>query len=328
MSRDGDTAAAEPPDDVDTFAELYRRMLLIRGFEDRVQSLFLRGEIYGTTHLYSGQEAVAVGFASSLGPDDRVACTYRGHGHLLAMGTDPEGLLAELLGRETGVNGGRAGSMNVVDPEHGVLGSYGIVGGSIAAATGAGLSLRGTGAVAVAYFGDGTTNQAYFFECLNFAKVFELPVVFVCENNGYGEYTPYEAVTPGGIVPRAAVFELPTTELDGMDVRAVRTAAREIVERVRGGGGPEFVEARTYRFVGHSRSDPGKYRPEGELDRWRERDPLLVAASLLRDELGMSSDSVAQVADEVDAELDRIETAALAAPFPGEITLPEFSEGA
>ena len=328
MSRVGDTAPAPPAGDVDTYAELYRRMLLIRGFEDRVQSLFLRGEVYGTTHLYSGQEAVAVGFASSLGPDDRVACTYRGHGHLLAMGTDPEGLLAELLGRETGVNGGRAGSMNVVDPEHGVLGCYGIVGGSIAAATGAGLSLRGTGAVAVAYFGDGTTNQAYFFECLNFAKVFELPVVFVCENNGYGEYTPFEAVTPGGIVPRAAVFELPTTELDGMDVRAVRTAAREIVERVRAGGGPEFVEARTYRFVGHSRSDPGKYRPDGELDRWRERDPLLVAGALLRDELGMSAESVAQVGDEVDAELDRIEAAALAAPFPGEITLPEFSEGA
>ena len=328
MSRVGDTAAAALAEDVDTYGELYRRMLLIRGFEDRVQSLFLRGEVYGTTHLYSGQEAVAVGFASSLGPDDRVACTYRGHGHLLAMGTDPEGLLAELLGRETGVNGGRAGSMNVVDPEHGVLGCYGIVGGSIAAATGAGLSLRGTGAVAVAYFGDGTTNQAYFFECLNFAKVFELPVVFVCENNGYGEYTPFEAVTPGGIVPRAAVFELPTTELDGMDVRAVRTAAREIVERVRAGGGPEFVEARTYRFVGHSRSDPGKYRPDGELDRWRERDPLLVAGALLRDELGMSAESVAQVGDEVDAELDRIEAAALAAPFPGEITLPEFSEGA
>ena len=238
-------------------------MLLIRGFEDRVQRLFLRGEVYGTTHLYSGQEAVAVGFASALGPDDRVACTYRGHGHLLAMGTDPEALLAELLGRETGVNGGRAGSMNVVDPEHGVLGCYGIVGGSIAAATGAGLSLRGTGAVAVAYFGDGTTNQAYFFECLNFAKVFELPVVYVCENNGYGEYTPFEAVTPGGIVPRAAAMQLPTTELDGMDVRAVRAAAAEIVERVRGGGGPEFVEARTYRFVGHSRSDPGQVPARG-----------------------------------------------------------------
>ena len=323
MSRVGDTM--ELGEDIDTYAELYRRMLLIRRFEDRVQSLFLRGEVYGTTHLYSGQEAVAVGFASALGPDDRVACTYRGHGHLLAMGTDPEGLLAELLGRETGVNGGRAGSMNVVDPEHGVLGCYGIVGGSIAAATGAGLSLRGTGAVAVAYFGDGTTNQAYFFECLNFAKVFELPVVYVCENNGYGEYTPFEAVTPGGIVPRAAVFELPTTELDGMDVRAVRAGAREIVGRVRDGGGPEFVEARTYRFVGHSRSDPGKYRPDGELDRWRERDPLAVAAALLRDELGMTEESVARVAEDVDGELDRIEAAALAAPFPSEIAIPEFA---
>jgi len=325
MSRVGDTASAAPAGDVDTYAELYRRMLLIRGFEDRVQSLFLRGEVYGTTHLYSGQEAVAVGFASSLGPDDRVACTYRGHGHLLAMGTDPEGLLAELLAREAGVNGGRAGSMNVVDPEHGVLGCYGIVGGSIAAATGAGLSLRGTGAVAVAYFGDGTTNQAYFFECLNFAKVFELPVVFVCENNGYGEYTPFEAVTPGGIVPRAAALELPTTELDGMDVRAVRAAAREIVGRVRGGGGPEFVEARTYRFVGHSRSDPGKYRPEGELERWQERDPLVVAEALLRDELGMAADALAAIPGDVEAELDRIEAAALAAPFPSEISLPEFA---
>ena len=325
MSRVGDTAPAAPAGDVDTYAELYRRMLLIRGFEDRVQSLFLRGEVYGTTHLYSGQEAVAVGFASSLGPEDRVACTYRGHGHLLAMGTDPEGLLAELLGRETGVNGGRAGSMNVVDPEHGVLGCYGIVGGSIAAATGAGLSLRGTGAVAVAYFGDGTTNQAYFFECLNFAKVFELPVVFVCENNGYGEYTPFEAVTPGGIVPRAAALGLPTTELDGMDVRAVRAAAREIVERVREGGGPEFVEARTYRFVGHSRSDPGKYRPEGELERWQERDPLVVAEALLRDELGMAADALAAIPGDVEAELDRIEAAALAAPFPSEISLPEFA---
>jgi TPP-dependent pyruvate/acetoin dehydrogenase alpha subunit len=312
--------------DLELYAQLYRRMVLIRGFEDRVQRLFLRGEVYGTTHLYSGQEAVAVGFASVLGPDDRVACTYRGHGHLLAMGTDPEALLAELLGRETGVNGGRAGSMNVVDPEHGVLGCYGIVGGSIAAATGAGLSLRGTGAIAVAYFGDGTTNQAYFFECLNFAKVFELPVVFVCENNGYGEYTPFEAVTPGGIVPRAAAMQLPTTELDGMDVRAVRAAAAEIVERVRAGGGPEFVEARTYRFVGHSRSDPGTYRPEGELDRWRERDPLVVAEALLRDELGMGGDEVKQLAERVETELDRIEAAALAAPFPAQVSIPEFND--
>jgi TPP-dependent pyruvate/acetoin dehydrogenase alpha subunit len=306
--------------------DLYRKMVLIRGFEDRVQSLFLRGEVYGTTHLYSGQEAVAVGFASVLRDGDRVACTYRGHGHLLAMGTDPEGLLAELLGRETGVNGGRAGSMNIVDPDHGVLGCYGIVGGSIAAATGAALSLRGGDAVAVAYFGDGATNQAYFFECLNFAKVLSLPVVFVCENNGYGEYTPFEAVTPGGIVPRAAAMELRTTEVDGMNVRAVRAAAADVVGRVRGGDGPEFVEVRTYRFVGHSRSDPGKYRPEGELDRWRQRDPLTVAASLLSEELGIAPDEVERVEAEVEAELDRVEAAALAAPFPQSLAIPEFNE--
>jgi TPP-dependent pyruvate/acetoin dehydrogenase alpha subunit len=323
-----ETARLNPPETgVAVALDLYRRMLLIRGVEDRVQSLFLRGEVYGTTHLYSGQEAVAVGFASVLREGDRVACTYRGHGHLLAMGTDPEALLAELLGRETGVNGGRSGSMNVVDPDHGVLGCYGIVGGSIAAATGAALSLRGTGSVAVAYFGDGATNQAYFFECLNFAKVLALPVVFVCENNGYGEYTPYEAVTPGGIVPRAAAMELRTTQIDGMDVRAVRTAAAEVVERVRGGEGPEFVEARTYRFVGHSRSDPGKYRPEGELDRWKERDPLTVAATMLRDELEVPPAEVERVVAEVDAELDRIETAALAAPFPTSVSVPEFAGG-
>ena len=151
-----ETARLNPQEtDAAVALDLYRRMLLIRGIEDRVQSLFLRGEVYGTTHLYSGQEAVAVGFAGVLRDGDRVACTYRGHGHLLAMGTDPEGLLAELLGRKTGVNGGRSGSMNIVDPDHGVLGCYGIVGGSIAAATGAALSLRGSGSIAVAYFGDG-----------------------------------------------------------------------------------------------------------------------------------------------------------------------------
>ncbi len=323
MTTTGATAALDRTEALD----LYRRMLLIRGFEDRVQSLFLRGEVYGTTHLYSGQEAVAVGFASVLREGDRIACTYRGHGHLLAMGTHPEGLLAELMGRATGVNGGRAGSMNVVDPEHGVLGSYGIVGGSIAAATGAALSLKGSGSVAVAYFGDGATNQAYFFECLNLAKVLGLPVIFVCENNGYGEYTPFEAVTPGGIVPRAAAMELPTTEVDGMDVRAVRAAAGEIVSRVRAGEGPEFVEARTYRFVGHSRSDPGKYRPEGELDQWRTRDPLLVAATMLRDELGVADADIDGVARDVDGEIDRIEAAATAAPYPTSVDVPEFNEG-
>jgi TPP-dependent pyruvate/acetoin dehydrogenase alpha subunit len=312
------TVSATMTTEASRSVELYRRMLLIRGFEDRVQSLFLRGEVYGTTHLYSGQEAVAVGFASALGPDDRIACTYRGHGHLLAMGTDPTALMAELLGRATGVNGGRAGSMNVVDPEHGVLGCYGIVGGSIGAATGAALSLKRTGSagIAVAYFGDGATNQAYFFECLNFAKVMELPIVFVCENNGYGEYTPFEAVTPGGIIPRAAAMEVPTRQIDGMDVRAVRAAALDVVGHVRSGSGPQFVEALTYRFVGHSRSDPGKYRPEGELDRWRARDPLTLARTALREEHGVDEETLAGVDAEVAAEIERCWADALAAPFP------------
>ena len=318
------TSASER-DDPQLYVQLYRRMLLIRGFEDLVQSLFLKNEVYGTTHLYSGQEAVAVGFAGVLRPDDRVACTYRGHGHLLAMGTDPEALLAELLGRETGINGGRAGSMNVIDPDHGVLGCYGIVGGSIAAATGAAISLRGTGSIAVAYFGDGATNQAYFFECLNFAKVLDLPVLFVCENNGYGEYTATDAVTPGGIVPRAAAMELRTTEVDGMDVRAVLAAAAEVVARVRAGAGPEFVEAKTYRFVGHSRTDPGRYRPDGELDRWRERDPLTLARALLVEELGVTENDVDRVDADVAAELEQIAASALAAPFPAEVAIPEFS---
>jgi len=305
---------------------MYRRMLLIRGFEDLVQTLFLRGEVYGTTHLYSGQEAVAVGFASALHDGDRAACTYRGHGHALAMGADPEGLLAEMLGRATGINGGRAGSMNVVDPDHGLVGCYGIVGGSIAAATGVALALKDSGSLAVAYFGDGATNQAYFFECLNFAKVLQLPAVFVCENNGYGEYTPMEAVTAGPIVARAEAMGIPARQIDGMDVAAVREAALEVTEGVRGGDGPWFVEARTYRFVGHSRSDPGAYRPEGELERWKERDPLLVARRRLHAEGGLTDAELEDVAAGVERELAEVEQAALAAPFPEPGPVSEFKD--
>ena len=243
------------------------------------------------------------------------------------MGTDPTQLLAELLGRATGVNGGLAGSMNVVDPDNGVLGCYGIVGGSIAAATGAAISLRRTGGVAVAYFGDGAANQAYFFECLNFAKVLGLPVVFVCENNQYGEYTPTDAVTPGGILPRAAVLEIPTRTVDGMDVWAVRDVASEVVERARSGEGPQFVEAATYRFVGHSRSDPGKYRPDGELDRWKEHDPLVVAATRLQDEWSLDDAQLAALAHDVERSLDEIERTALAAPFPDHRERSEFAGG-
>ena len=305
---------------------LYRRMLMIRRFEDLIQTLFLRGEVYGTTHLYSGQEAVAVGFASALEAEDRVACTYRGHGHALAVGLEPGRLLDELLGRATGVNGGRAGSMNVVDLDHGLIGCFGIVGGSIAAATGVGLAFRGSNRIVVAYFGDGTANQAYFFECLNFAKVMSLPLLFVCENNGYGEYTPMSAVTAGEITARADAMEIPTRIVDGMDIHATRDAALEVAALVRGGAGPVFVEARTYRFVGHSRSDPGRYRPEGELDRWRERDPLTLAASWLREHLDNAERRLADVEDEVARELVEMEAAGLAAPFPVPAAISEFKQ--
>ena len=281
-----------------------------------MQALFLRGEVYGTTHLYSGQEAVAVGLRERARDGDRVACTYRGHGHAMALGLAPEALLAEMLGRSTGVNGGRAGSMNIVDREHGLIGCYGIVGGSIAAATGAALAFKGSGSVAVAYFGDGATNQAYFFECLNFAKVLNLPLVFVCENNGYGEYTPMEDVTGGGsIIDRAETMGMPATGSTGWTCGRSAGRALEVTERVRAGEGPTFVEARTYRFVGHSRSDPGKYRPEGELERWQARDPLVVARERLHASVGARSE-LQEVAAGVERELDRVEAAALPAPFP------------
>jgi TPP-dependent pyruvate/acetoin dehydrogenase alpha subunit len=302
-----------------TVLSLYRRMTLIRGFEDLVQSLFLKGHVYGTTHLCSGQEATEVGVASMLRPGDRVGGTYRGHGHALALGLEPQKLMDELLGRATGVCGGRAGSMNVIDIEHGLLGCYGIVGGSIAAATGAALALRDTGNVAVAFFGDGAVNQAYFYECLNFAKVFSLPALYVCENNVYGEYTRSADVTAGTATGRAETMELPAQIVDGNDLWAVREAVGSALERVRAGEGPAFVEALTYRFVGHSRSDPGKYRPEGELDSWRERDPLRVARARLIED-GVAPEELDALEAEVVAELDTVEASAIAAPYPDPAT--------
>ena len=307
MSRAQAAKAPAVPDRGEAL-ELYRRMLLIRRFEDTVQDLFLKGEVHGTTHLYSGQEAVAVGVCSVLGEHDRVAGTYRGHGHALALGVEPQGLLDELLGRATGVCGGRAGSMNVIDLEHRLIGCFGIVGGSIAAATGAALALKREGGVAVAFFGDGATNQGYFHECLNFARVFRLPAVYVCENNLYGEFTPYEQVTAGEIRARAETLDIASSSVDGNDVWAVRAAAREAVDRARAGEGPCFIEALTYRFVGHSRSDPGRYRKPGELDAWRERDPLLRARESIGD--------VEEVDQAVETQIEQLIENALAAPLP------------
>jgi TPP-dependent pyruvate/acetoin dehydrogenase alpha subunit len=301
-----------------TDPELYRRMVLIRRFEDSVQRLFQKGAVHGTTHLYSGQEAGAVGVCSVLREGDRAAGTYRGHGHALALGVDPQALMDELLGRETGVCGGRAGSMNVVDLDHGLIGCFGIVGGSIAAATGAALAFqrRALDNVAVAFFGEGTSNQAYFAECLNFAQVLGLPAVFICENNRYMEFTPIEDVTAGHIRARAEVLGLWSRTVDGMDVFAVREAAAEAVEHARSGNGPAFLETLTYRFVGHSRSDPGAYRKPGELDEMRKRDPLVVMREQLTEAGAASEAELDEIDAEVDATLAQIVEQALAAPFP------------
>jgi TPP-dependent pyruvate/acetoin dehydrogenase alpha subunit len=296
--------------------EAYGRMVLIRHFETEMHRLFLKGEVHGTTHLAAGQEAVPVGVCWALEPGDYAAGTYRGHGHALAKGTEPAALVAEMLGRATGVCAGRAGSMNVIDLEHGLVGSFGIVGGSIAAATGAALAGRGEGKVAVAFFGDGATNQAYFHECLNFAAVMPLPVVYVCENNFYGEFTPMEQVTGGrDIAGRAQAFGMPSRVVDGNDVWAVHDAAREAVARARSGGGPTLLECQTYRHYGHSKSDPGAYRPKEEVERWLARDPLGITRARLL-ELGAAEADVDRVEQEARRRMEQAVEAALAAPYP------------
>lgn len=292
---------------------LYERMLRIRLLEDAVHRLFLNNEIEGTTHLYQGQEAVAVGVCDQLRKGDTVAATYRGHGAALALGVDQTALLAEFLGRTTGTNGGRGGSMNVIDLKRGLIGCFGIVGGSIAAATGAALAsqLHKDDSAAVAFFGDGAVNQAYFHECLNFAGVRKLPVVYVCENNLYGEWTSMFQVTAGGdIASRAAAYRMPSAVVDGNDVLAVRQTAAGAIARARAGEGPTLIEAKTYRHKGHSRVDPGKYRPKDEVDEWLSRDPLPRVAERL------DGDAVERIRERVEAELERSLDTARGAPTP------------
>jgi TPP-dependent pyruvate/acetoin dehydrogenase alpha subunit len=216
--------------------------------------------------------------------------------------------------------------MNVIDPEHGLLGCFGIVGGSIAAATGAALALRGTGAVAVAFFGDGAANQGYFHECLNFAMAHSLPMLLVCENNLYGEFTPYEQVTPGGIAARPMALGIPTARIDGNDLWEVRACAGAMIQEVRASGGTHFIEAVTYRFGGHSRSDPGAYRPAGELDAWRLHDPLTLERRHLVEELAVDPAVVDAVDSEVDAQIEAMVARARTAPWPEpDATVPEFA---
>ena len=311
-----DVESAQQTESATLYPDAYGRMLLIRRFETAMHRLFLDGEVHGTTHLYAGQEAVAVGTCLALEPDDYITGTYRGHGHALAKGTAPGPLIAEMLGRAGGVCGGRAGSMNVIDLEHGLVGCYGIVGGSIAAALGAALSARRQGRVSVAFFGDGASNQGYFHECLNMARVIRLPMVFLCENNFYAEFTPLAAATAGAdIAGRARGYDVPSSVVDGNDLWAVHAAAAEAVRRARDGGGPTLVECQTYRHYGHSKSDPGPYRTQDEVQRWLQRDPLTLArARLLAD--GVGEERITAVEEEIDTLMEEAVQAARDAPYP------------
>jgi len=260
--------------------ELYRMQLELRQCEKRAYDLFLQNLIKGTSHLSLGQEAIAAGFGVAMRPDDWTFCTYRGHAHTLARGASMTGVLGELMGRECGLLGGKGGSMHLTDVTRGAMGSYAIIGAHLPVAAGAAWSAqyRGTEQVAVCFFGDGTTNIGAFHEALNFSVVWKLPVLFVCENNLYMEYTPIGSVTAveHPAADRAAAYGLERIVIDGNDADAVYLTAAKYLERARKGGGPALIEAMTYRHSGHSRADPAKYRPEGELERWLERDPIKI----------------------------------------------------
>lgn len=288
--------------------QLYERMLSIRAFEDRVHHGFQQGLVHGTTHLCQGQEAVAAGAVAVLRHDDYLTYTYRGHGVVIARGLPAREAFAEIFGRESGCSRGLGGSMHLADLDLGLLGSFAIVGAGLPVAAGAAISaqLRGSGQVAMTFFGDGSTNIGAFHESMNLAAVWKLPVIFICENNLYGEYSPILSTTPfEDLVRRADAYGMPGTVVDGNDVRAVYQAVAEAVSLARGGGGPGFVECKTYRYKGHSRSDPAAYRPKGELETWMARDPIPRCETLLRDEYAMSDVELTRARERIKTAIDR-----------------------
>jgi TPP-dependent pyruvate/acetoin dehydrogenase alpha subunit len=300
-----------------------RKMLEIRLFEDKVQELFMEGRIQGTTHLCQGQEAVCVGAVGALEDRDYLTITYRGHGHALARGMPMEAAFGELMGLTSGCCHGVGGSMHLTDFSRNLIGAFAIIGPSYSVALGAAMSakLRDTDAVAMAFCGDGATNIGTFHEALNMASVWKAPVVFVIENNLYGEYSPLRDTTPlDDLAERAKAHAMPGVIVDGQDVDAVREVAAAAIVRARAGEGPTLIEAKTYRYRGHSRTDPAKYRVEGELERWKERDPIDLLGAQLASEGGLSEDEQRALRDEIQAEVDAAAERAADAPV---LTLEE-----
>lgn len=264
----------------DQLLAMYERMLLIRRMEERLAADFKAGALPGAVHLYVGQEAMAVGVCAHLTDHDRISSTHRGHGHFLAKGGDPGAMLAEILGKKTGICRGMGGSMHVADVSKGIIGANGIVGGGLAITVGVAWAskLDGNRTVAVCFFGDGAANQGVFMESMNVATLWNLPMIFVCEHNAYSEFSPSDTVTSGEIADRARAFAMPVTVVDGNDVVAVWKATQAAVQRARDGGGPSFIEGKTYRIHGHIEAEvhflSGSYRDQAQIDAWRKRDPI------------------------------------------------------
>ena len=299
---------SEQPLDPMGGCRLYREMLRIRRFEERCVELYSAEKIRGFMHLYIGEEAVAAGVMAALAPEDNVVATYREHGHALARGVDAGSIMAEMFGRVEGCSRGRGGSMHVFDVDHRFYGGNAIVGGGIPLAVGLALAdhLQGRHAVTAAFFGEGAVAEGEFHECMNLAALWDLPVLFVCENNLYAMGTALARSQVETDLPlRAASYEMPAWSVDGMDAIGVAEGAARAVESIRAGGGPHFLECRTYRFRAHSMYDPELYRDQVEVERWKERDPLLCLAELLRTNSVVSDDDLvrleAEVADEIDA---------------------------
>jgi TPP-dependent pyruvate/acetoin dehydrogenase alpha subunit len=314
--------AAPWPDQVDEKRglDLYRKMVEARTFEKRAYDLFMQNLVKGTTHLGTGQEAVATGVVSAMNDDDYMFVTYRGHIPLLVRGTPMTPVMAELLGRENGLMHGKGGSMHLLDASRGVLGSYAIIGAQFVIANGAAWSAqyRGTSQVTICFFGDGATNIGAFHEALNLASVWKLPVIFVCENNQYMEYTPIRSVTAveHPAADRAGSYAMPAHLIDGNDVEEVFATASAAIARARRGEGPSLIEALTYRHGGHSRADPGKYRPDAELQEWLGRDPIPRYREVLRAR-GVEQAVLDHIDRNAKAAVDQAVEEAKAAPEPG-----------
>lgn len=303
----------------DELIGMYRTMQRIRSFEEKASEMYTKGKIGGFLHLYIGQEAVGVGFISALREDDYVIGAYREHGQCIAKGTPTREVMAELYGKSTGVSHGKGGSMHMFDVKHGFLGGHGIVGGGMPLAVGVGFSIRykKTDQVIICFFGDGAVNEGAFHEALNMVALWKLPVIYVLENNLYGMGTAvYRASSIPDLIRRAACYNIDREQVDGMDILAVRDAAERAIQRAREDKEPRFIEAITYRYRGHSISDPGNYRTKEEIEQWRQRDPIFRLENYLKENSMIDDDGIKAIRDEVAAEIQDAVEFAESSPFP------------